>query len=213
MDRPNPKRKILPYWITLLISVVLSCVLMNLITITFQAEIFNFWSWTTLFDAPTGITTIVAAKPNQVWVKTQDGSLFMNEIDFSCPGDFTICWEWRSVSNLSEIPQQASSVRRGENCKNLRSGISPRFPSGKMVECVYAHEVGAEYGDDGSFALMSDGSVLYFHRGRTWMTSSILFIFSTFIFPVMVAIIISVVYLVIYIIRQALRKARVQFRE
>ena len=48
MDRPNPRRKILPYWLTLLISVVLSCVLMNLITITFQDEIFGFWSWTTL---------------------------------------------------------------------------------------------------------------------------------------------------------------------
>lgn len=213
MDRPNPRRKILPYWLTLLISVVLSCVLMNLITITFQAEIFDFWSWTTLIDAPAGITTIVAARPNQVWVETQDGSLFMADIDFSCPGDFTICWEWRSVSNLSEIPQQAFSVRRGDNCKNSRSDISPRNPSGKMVECVYAYELGAEYGDDGYFALMSDGSVLYFHRGRTWMTSDILFIFSTFIFPVIVAIIISVVYLVIYIIRQALRKTRVQFRE
>jgi hypothetical protein len=131
----------------------------------------------------------------------------MTEIDFSCPGDFTICWEWRSVSNLSEIPQQAFSVRRGDNCKNSRSDISPRNPSGKTVECVYAYELGAEYGDDGYFALMSDGSVLYFHKGRTWMTSDILFIFSTFIFPVIVAIISSVVYLFIYIIRRAFRKA------
>jgi hypothetical protein len=213
MYRPNPKRKILPYWLTLLLSVVLSCVLMNLITITFQAEIFDFWSWTTLFDAPVGITTIVAARPNQVWVETQDGRLFMNEIDFSCPGDFTICWEWRSVSNLSEIPQQAFSVRRGNNCKNLRSDIALRILSGKMVECVYAYEVGAEYGDEGSFARMSDGSVLYFHKGHTGMTSDILFIFSAFIFPVFVAVIISVVYLIISIIRQVLRKARVQFRE
>ena len=213
MDRPNPRQKTLPYWITLLISVVLSCVLMNVITITFQAEIFDFASWTSLYDAPAGITTIVGARPNQVWVETQDGSLFMNEIDFSCPGDFTICWERRSVSNLSEIPQQAFSVRRGENCKNLGSDISPRFPSGKMVECVYAYEVGAEYGDDGYFARTSDGSVLYFHKARTWMTSDILFIFSTFIFPVIVAIIISVVYLVMSIIRQAFRKARVQFCE
>jgi hypothetical protein len=213
MDRPNPRRRILPYWITLLISVVLSCVLMNVITITFQAEIFDFASWTSLYDAPAGITTIVGARPNQVWVETQDGSLFMNEIDFDCPGDFTICWEWRSVSNLSEIPQQAFSVRRGDNCKQLRSDISPRNLSGKMVECVYAYELGAEYGDDGYFARMSDGSVIYFHRGHTWVTSDILFIFSTVIFPVIVAIIISVVYLVTYIIRQALRKARVQFRE
>jgi hypothetical protein len=213
MDRPNPRRKILPYWLTPLISVVLSCVLMNLITITFRAEVFDFWSWTTLIDAPAGITTIVAARPNQVWVETQDGSLFMNEIDFSCPGDFEICWEWRSVSNPSEIPQQAFSVRRGDNCKNLRSGISPRNLSGKLVECVYAYELGAEYGDEGSFALTSDGSILYFHKGRTWMTNDILFIFSTFIVPVFVAIIISVVYLVISILRQALRQARVQFRE
>jgi hypothetical protein len=82
-----------------------------------------------------------------------------------------------------------------------------------MVECAYAYELGAEYGDEGSFALTSDGSILYFHKGRTWVTSDILFIFSTFIFPVIVAIIISVVYLAMYIIRQALRKARVQFRE
>jgi len=207
MDRPNPRRKILPYWIAVLISVVLSCVLMNLITITFQAQIFDFWSWTTLIDVPAGITTIVAARPNQVWVETQDGSLFMNEIDFDCPGDFTICWEWRSVSKLSEIPLQAFSVRRGNNCKNLRSDIALRILSGKMVECVYAHELGAEYGDEGSFARMSDGSLLYFHKARTWMTSDILLIFSTFIFPVVVAIIISVVYLVISIIRHALRKA------
>jgi hypothetical protein len=188
---------------------------MNLMTITFQAEIFDFSSWTTttLYDAPVNITTIVAARPNQVWVETQDGSLLMNEIDFTCPGDFTICWEWRSVSDFSEIPQQAFSVRRGNNCKNLRSDISPLNLSGKMVECVYAYELGAEYGDEGSFALTSDGSVLYFHKGRTWMTSNILFIFSTFIFPVIVAIIISTVYLVISIIRQALRKARVQFHE
>jgi hypothetical protein len=186
---------------------------MNLVTIVFQAEIFDFWSWTRLIDAPAGVTTIVAARPNQVWVETQDGSLFMNEIDFACPGDFTICYEWISVSNLSEIPQQAFSVRRGDNCKNLRSDIALRILSEKMVECVYAFEVGAEYGDEGSFALTSDGSILYFHKARIWMTSEILFIFSTFIFPIIVAIIISVVYLVISIIRQAFRNARVQFRE
>jgi hypothetical protein len=213
MDHPNPRRKILPYRLTLLISVVLSCVLMNLVTIVFQAEIFDFWSWTTLIDPPAGVTTIVAARPNQVWVETQDGSLFMNEVDFSCPGDFTICYEWISVSDLSEIPQQAFSVRRGDNCKNLRSDIALRILSGKMVECVYAFEVGAEYGDEGSFALTSDGSILYFYKARIWMTSEILFIFSTFIFPIIVAIIVSVVYLVISIIRQAFRKARVQFHE
>ena len=198
MDRPNPRRKYFPYWLTLLVSVVLSCVLMNLVTIVFQAEIFDFWSWTTLIDPPAGITTIVAARPNQVWVETQNGNLFMTEVHFSCPGDFTICWEWISVSNLSEIPQQAFSVRRGDNCKNSRSDISPRIPSGKMVECVYAYELGAGYGDEGSFALTPDGSILYFYKARIWMTSDILFIFSTFIFPVIVAIIISVVYLVIY---------------
>ena len=207
MDRPNPRRKILPYWITLLISVVLTCILMNLVTNIFQAEIFEFFSWITLSDAPAGIKTIVAARPNQVWVETEDGSLFIGDIDFSCPGDFTLCWEWRSVSNLSEIPQPTVPIRRGNNCKNLRSDMSPRNPIGKMVECVYAYELGAEYGNEGYFALMSDGSVLNFQEGHTLMTSDILFIFSTFIFPVIVAIIISVFYLVIYIIRRAFRKA------
>ncbi len=207
MDRLNRRRKILPYWFTLSIGVVLSCILMNLLTIIFQHEIVEFWSWTTLSDAPAGIKTIVTARPNQVWVETQDGGLFIGDIDFSCPGDFTVCWEWRSVSNFSEIPQQAFPVRRDDNCKNLRNDISPRNPRGEMVECVYAYELGAEYGDEGYFALMSDGSVLHFQEGHTWITSDILFIFSTFIFPIIVAIIISVIYLVIYIIRRAFRKA------
>jgi hypothetical protein len=207
MDRPNPRRKILPYRLTLLISVALSCVFMNLVTIVFQAEIFDFWTWITLIDPPAGITTLVAARPNQVWVETQDGSLFMTEVDFSCPGDFTLCWEWISVSNLSEIPQQAFSVRRGNNCRNPQSDISPRDPSGKMVECVYAYELGAEYGDEGYFALTSDGNIFYFPKGRTWITSDILFIFSSFIFPVIVAIIVSVIYLVIYFIRRVFRTA------
>ena len=194
MDYPSPRRRMLSYWLTLLIGVVLSCILMNLVTNIFQAEIFESWAWTTLSDAPAGIKTIVAARPNQVWVETQDGSLFIGDIDFSCPGDFIICWEWRSISNLSEIPQPTVPIRRGDNCKNLRSDISLRNPRGEMVECVYAYELGAEYGDEGYFALMADGSILHFHEGFTWMTSDVLFIFSTFIFPVIVAIIISVVY-------------------
>ena len=213
MDRPNPRRKILPYWLTLLIGLVLSCILMNLLTITFQTEIFNFWSWITLIDAPAGIKRIIAARPNQAWVETQEGSLFIADRSFACPGDFTMCWEWRSVSNLSEIPQQTFSIRRGDHCKNLRSDHSPRNPIGKMVECVYAYELDAEYGDEGYFALMSDGSVLHFQKGRTYMTSNILLIFSTFVFPIIVAIIISVVYLVIYVIRRDFGKAGVQFRE
>lgn len=207
MDRSNPRRKILPYWLTLLIGVILSCILMNLVMITFQAEIFAFWSWITLGDAPANIKTILAARPNQVWVETQGGNLFIGDVDFSCPGDFTLCWEWRSVSNLLEIPQQVFSIRRGDNCKNLRSDLSPRNPKGEIVECVYAYEIGAEYGDEGYFALMSDGSVLHFQEEFTWMTSDLLFLFSTFIFPVMVGIIISVVYVVRYIIRRVFRKA------
>ena len=207
MARPNSRRKILTYWRTLLISIVLSCILMNLVTNIFQAEIFEFFSWIRLSDAPAGIEKIIAARPNQVWVETQDGSLFIGDIDFSCPGDFTLCWEWRSVSNLSEIQQPTVPIRRGDNCRNLRSDTSPQNPRGKMVECVYAYELGAEYGNEGYFALMSDGSVLNFQEGHTLMTSDILFLFSSFIFPSIVAIIISVFYVVKYIIRRVFGKA------
>lgn len=207
MDYPSPQRKKLPYWLTLLIGVILSCILMNVITMTFPGGVPN--SWEVLGFPPVGIKAIVDASFSQVWVEAEDGSLFTADIQFPCKDkdcrERGTEWEWKAVNDSSSVPTQNFPVVRGNDCEKLEDGVVPSNPKGQIVECVYAYELGLEYREEGYFALMADGNILYWQGSNNAIATQLNFIFSTFIFPLIVALIISAVYLVIYIVRRDFR--------
>ena len=209
MSHPSPQRKKLPYWLTLLIGVLLSCILMNAITITFPGGVPN--SWENLGSPPAGIKGIVDATFSQVWVESDDGSLFTADIQFPCKDkdckERETEWEWKAINDFLSIPTQNFPVARGKNCAKLEDGLVPSNPKGQIVECVYAYELGLEYREEGYFALMADGNVLYWEGGNNAIATQLNLIFSTFICPFIVAILISAIYLLIYVIRRDFRKS------
>jgi hypothetical protein len=209
MDHPSTQRKKLPYWLTLLIGLILSCILMNAITMTYPGGVAN--SWEALGSPPAGVKAIVDVTVSQIWVETQDGSLFTADIQFPCKDkdclERGIEWEWKSINDFSDVPTQNFPVARGNDCAKLQDGVVPSNPKGQIVECVYAYELGAEYRSEGYFALMADGNILYWEGGNNAIATELNLIFSTFICPLITAVIISAIYLVIYVIRRDFRKS------
>jgi hypothetical protein len=184
---------------------------MNAITITFPGGVPN--SWVVLGSPPAGIKAIVDANFGQVWVEAEDGSLFTADIQFPCKDkdckERDIEWEWKAINDLSSVPTQHFHVTRGNDCEKLEDGVVPSNPKGQIVECVYAYELGLEYREEGYFALMADGNIHYWQGGNNAIATELNFIFSSFIFPLIVAVMISAFYLIIYVIRRDFRRSTV----
>jgi hypothetical protein len=182
---------------------------MNAITMTFPGGVPN--SWKDLGAPPAGIKSIVNANWAQIWIEAQDGSFFTADIQFPCKDED--CkerdteWEWKAINDLSSVPTQNFPVVRGSDCEKLEDGVVPSNPKGQIVECVYAYELGLEYREEGYFALMADGNIHYWQGGNNAIATQLNFVFSTFIFPVLVAIIISAIYLVTYVIQRDFRRS------
>jgi hypothetical protein len=114
-------------------------------------------------------------------------------MEFNCE-DKDSCRNWQSINNISDIPEQDFPALRGKDCESLQHAIFPRNPKGQMLECLYTRLPGAESGSEAYFALMSDGNVLYWWNGGSLIEAQALFILSTMIVPVAVAVIISIIY-------------------
>ncbi len=206
MRHPGPQRKKIPYWLTLSVGVVLSCILMNAVTTTFPKG----WNhWENLGSPPGRIKTILDVwYGNKMWVETQDGNFFEGYFSNYYEGSK---WEWTPSDSVAFVsanddPALYPVLRRGNDCEKLQDGVVPFNPKGHIVECVYVWE-SYNLGDiDYYFALMADGNILYWHNTRN---SADGLGFSCFTFPLIVAIIISAIYLGIYVVHRDSRRSTV----
>jgi hypothetical protein len=203
MSHRSSQRKTLPYGLTLLVSVILSCILMNVFTMSSQPDMFN--SWTSLNSPAPGVNRIIDANFRQVWVETQDSRFFTAELFFNCE-DKDMCWEWKEIENIPDMPEPYFPILRGNDCATLQKDTTPSNPNGQVLECVYTHFPGPEFGSKSFFALMADGNILYWHDGDSIIETQALFILSTFIIPFIVAVIVSVIYLMIHIMNRSSRE-------
>jgi hypothetical protein len=164
---------------------------MNAVTFLYQGGMFR--SWVLLAGPLSGVKRIIDANFNQVWIESQDNHFFTAEILFNCENQDS-CRNWISIENIADIPKQDFPALRGKDCKGLKHAMFPRNPKGQMLECLYTRLPGAESGSEAYFALMADGNVLYWWNGGSLIEAQALFILSTVIVPVAVAVIISIVY-------------------
>ena len=191
----NPKsKKRIPYWLALIVGTLVTCVVMNIITISFQLGVFN--PWTSIKSPPSGAVKIIDANYREIWVETNNGQIFTTCI-YGPESDN--CAEWKLIKDASEIPEQQFPITRASDCKGLRDGTNP---NGQIVECVYANFPGPEMGEETYFALMADSSLKYWGNGASIIATQIFFGLSTIVLPFFVAVLISVVYLIMYIVRR-----------
>ena len=212
MSPSKSKRKISPYLILLAWCLFASCVSMNVITVLFQIGAFT--TWTAISSPPSGARTIVAAEYDQVWVESNDGITYKaNVFPLYCYFSEK-CWEWKQIDN----PHNASDMfllaeKRGKDCEDLQPGIFPLNPKGQISQCIYTSLSFSDLIDsdtifEGYFALMSNGNLFFWHNFRDPQFSKSLFFISTFIFPIIPAIIFSLLYAIIHIFNRILSGQR-----
>lgn len=201
MSQDSKPKKRIPYWLVLVIGIASTCILMNILSISLQQGVFN--SWKSLNSPPSKPVQILNADVSRVMVKAGDGRVFTAAL--SCSGN-EICHQWVAVEDESKIPIMPLPIRRGNNCETLDDGILPFNPKGVLIECAHALIPGPEMWEETYFALMSDGSVWYWQNGGSIFVTQALFIISTFILPIFVALLISLVYLIKHFISRILRR-------
>ena len=199
MNTSRPQRKTLPYWLALLIGVVLTCILTNAVTASSQFGMFN--SWTSLNSPPSGAKKLIDAQYNQIWIEANDGRFFTASILFNCEGK-DMCWEWEVIDEVPKMFESDFPLMRASSCKEVRDDKFLSNPDGQIVECVYARFLGPDFWEEGYFALMADGNVLYWKNGGNALGTQVVFILSTVIVPFTMAVIISIIYLIMHIINQ-----------
>ena len=119
---------------------------------------YDLGSWISLGSPSYGATNIISAKHAKFWVESSDGTLFTNTIDFGCGTDI-ICWTW---SPTTSTPENNEMLTRGTDCTTLNPSHPVINPNGLMRECVYARSIGIDMISEFYFALMSDGTILFF---------------------------------------------------
>jgi len=119
---------------------------------------YDIGSWISLGSPSYGITKIISAKHTKIWVELSDGTLFTNTIDFGCGTDI-ICWTW---SPTTSTPENNEMLTRGTDCTTLNPSYPVINPNGVMRECVYSQSIGIDMISEFYFALMSDGTILFF---------------------------------------------------
>ncbi len=192
------KKKMLPYWAALLLSLIGCAITANVLTIALQMGVFN--AWASLPAAPAGAEQIIDADETNVWVKTGNGSIFWFEL--YCIGKNT-CGQWVPVRSASDIKAyHVVELQRGQHCPKSAAGLFPLDPAGRMAECVWVAYPGPEMGSDTYYALMADGVVKLWRNSNSLIAQTAYFFLSTVIVPVIVAVIISALYLGIHIGRR-----------
>jgi hypothetical protein len=173
-----------------IIGAIFSCVAMNLITVLYQFGAFT--NWKVLSSPPSRATSLVDADYAQVWVKSEDGTIFTTRLWFGCE-DF--CIDWKSVNSIPEQSERFSSVtNRGDDCKTLQSSIFPFNPPNSIAECTYASYLTHDLKQDGYFALGNDNEIYYWHNASSTSIRNELFWFSTIGFPYIAVSLILLVY-------------------
>jgi hypothetical protein len=185
-------RKRLPYWLVLPLGVVLTVIVANFLFT--MSEIGGFETWRNLQSPPSPSTHIINADGNVVWVETKDKEIF--ELTVNCYREN--CFQW--IKTDEDIPSYIEGagiiIYRGTDCKSLNSEIFPLSPYGEMIECVKVANFGAGYGSVTYFALMTDGTLKYWANGNTAFVSQLMPICTTYILPLIVAVLITVAYLI-----------------
>lgn len=184
-------RKRLPYWLVLLLGVVLTLIVANFLSVMFQMG--AFVAWQNLSSPPSPSTHILSADGNVVWVETKDKEIF--ELTVNCYREN--CFQWtKTVKDIPLYVEGAGiSINRGTDCKSLSSETFPLSPSGEMIECVNVTNFGSGYGSVTYFALMADGTLKYWSNGNNAISSQLTFICATCVLPFIVAVLITVAYL------------------
>jgi hypothetical protein len=190
MNQDLKPHKRTPPWLVLVIGIASTCILMNLLTAALQSGVFH--SWKHLNNLPSEAVQILNADYTNVWIKTGDGRVFTASLLF---GGNETRPQWMLLDDGSKI-QPFPPLKRGTNCEVLDDGIFPLNPKGKIIECAGAFFPGPEMSEEAYFALMSDGSVRYWHNSGSAIVTQLLFIISTFVLPLLVALGISFVTLI-----------------
>ena len=168
----------LPFWMVLFLTIILTCIVANTITISFQSGMFTIWR--SLPPPPLKTTHIIDADGDNVWIGDGEGNLYT--LTLYCSGSDD-CHQWVRLDDVENIdPLQCHPVQRGPDCRTLSGAFSPNNPSGgKVHECIVADGCfpDPEYGSETYFALMADGSVKYWKHGNGLLGFSFFFVLST----------------------------------
>ena len=188
----RPKKK-LPYWAVVLIGVIVTAIVANFLMSIFLVG--GFTSWTALPKPPSQIIHVVHADTNNVWVETTDAQKF--KLLLNCYNNKS-CYQWTKVDDVPKPIDSYSglSLDKGTDCTSLNKNRFPTAPFGKVIECLKVVEIGAEYGFVIYFALMADGTLQYWANGSNAIAAELLPVFTIFVLPFFVAIMISVLYLI-----------------
>jgi hypothetical protein len=196
IESKSKLKKQLPYWVFLLIGVIATSLLANFLSIFFQTG--GFKTWKSLSTPPSQATHIIHADTNVVWVETENSEIFA--LTVNCYREN--CFQWLKTEDIPD-PFAYMTLYRGTNCASLHTEqFLPLSPFGKEIECVKVDELGVEYGTVSYFALMADGTLMYWENTISIFSMQFFSAFFTYILAFFVAIIISVIYLIRNIIKR-----------
>jgi hypothetical protein len=133
----------------------------------------KFTYWKSLGAPPSGTEKIVEVDRNDVWVEAKNGELFT--LTLRCDKN-ELCKKWVKVESAEELNvDNFTTVTRSEICSELVEEDFPQNPKGSTTECVLASYYGPEYDIKTYYALMSDGSIEYWHHERGGYADILLF--------------------------------------
>ena len=149
-----------------------------------------FTPWKSLKNPPAEVAKIIATNWEwpafdwRIWVETRDGQIFTTVISYD--DDELSPDEWKAVKDVPEIPADQSPWRtttEGTDCGNLHGDIFPFNPNGQIIECIYGNFPLNESGFTAYLALMTDGTLKYWHLSDNT--------FLSFFFVVPISIVVS----------------------
>jgi hypothetical protein len=145
-------------------------VVAKLLTAPINQGAFIFWK---SLNSPYKFTEIVDANSQTVWAQTNDGKIYYRHARCSLPSD---CDGWIETSvidnNFGDNPWERP-MERMTSCQTEGEKY-PKEPSGKVVECAAVQVYGAEFGLRIYYALLADGSIIFWKQSGSMISDILL---------------------------------------
>jgi hypothetical protein len=176
---------------------VFGCIVLAILLNSCQSED----GWISLGAPTSDVSRIVAVNANEIWVESNDGTLFNAMVTFNCESGST-CWAWNAVS---ELPKYATDpilpIERGPACTTLDSQHPAVNPTGSMVECIYSPFPAGSYRGEFYFALMSDGNIMFLSNSSSYAPYVIISFISALGFPCFVILVVIAIAILLFSLR------------